>query len=102
MWILAPGGVFLACGQVTGDLLRGRGRPLTVAWSQAYGAVVTVVVLIALLPLIGVYAAAIASSAAYGLALAVMVRALRRLPDELHPHVVTPGPAHLPRTDPTP
>lgn len=31
LWILSPGAVFLACGQVTGDLLRGRNRPIFVA-----------------------------------------------------------------------
>ena len=28
LWMLTPGSVFLACGQVTGDLLRGRRRPV--------------------------------------------------------------------------
>ena len=31
LWILTPAGVFLACNQVTGDVLRGRKRPLVVA-----------------------------------------------------------------------
>src|SRR5205807_106187 len=34
MWILAPGAIFLACGQVVGDLLRGRNHPAVVAWAQ--------------------------------------------------------------------
>ena len=34
LWILAPGAVFLASGQVAGDLLRGRNRPIVVAWSH--------------------------------------------------------------------
>jgi O-antigen/teichoic acid export membrane protein len=80
LWILAPGAVFLACGQVTGDLLRGRNRPIVVAWAQGLAAVFTVVLLIVLLPLVGVYGAAIASTIAYGLALAVMLRCLWRLP----------------------
>ena len=80
LWILAPGAVFLACGQVTGDLLRGRNRPIVVAWAQGLAAVFTVVLLVVLLPLVGVYGAAIASTIAYGSALAVMLRYLWRLP----------------------
>jgi O-antigen/teichoic acid export membrane protein len=89
LWILAPGGVFLACGQVTGDLLRGRNRPIVVAWAQGLAAVFTVVLLITLLPLVGVYGAAIASTIAYGSALAVMLRCLWRLP---HPAPALPVP----------
>jgi O-antigen/teichoic acid export membrane protein len=80
LWILAPGAVFLACGQVTGDLLRGGHRQIVVAWAQGLAAVFTVVLLIVLLPLVGVYGAAIASTIAYGFALAMMLRSLRRLP----------------------
>ena len=80
LWILTPGSVFLACGQVVGDLLRGRNRPIVVAWAQGLAAVFTVVLLLALLPLVGVAGAAIASTIAYGIALAGMLRALWRLP----------------------
>jgi O-antigen/teichoic acid export membrane protein len=80
LWILTPGTVFLACGGVVSDLLRGRNRPVVVAWSQGLAAVFTVVLLIALLPLVGVYGAAIASTISYGIALAVMLRYLWRLP----------------------
>jgi O-antigen/teichoic acid export membrane protein len=80
LWILAPGAVFLACGQVTGDLLRGGNRQIVVAWAQGMAAVFTVVLLIVLLPLVGVYGAAIASTVAYGFALAAMLRCLWRLP----------------------
>ena len=80
LWILTPGAVFLACGQVVGDLLRGRNQPTVVAWSQGLAAVFTVVMLLALLPLIGVAGAAIASTVAYGIALAAMLRSLWRLP----------------------
>jgi O-antigen/teichoic acid export membrane protein len=78
LWLLVPGGVFLACGQVAGDLLRGLGRPGLVAAAQGLAAVFTVILLIALLPLAGVAAAAIASTTAYGVALAVMIRSLWR------------------------
>jgi O-antigen/teichoic acid export membrane protein len=81
IWILTPGGVFLACGQVAGDLLRGRNRPLAVAYAQGFAAVLTVVLLAALIPIMGAYGAAVASTIAYGLSLAFMVRALRH-PDQ--------------------
>jgi O-antigen/teichoic acid export membrane protein len=79
LWILTPGTVFLACGQVTGDLLRGRRQPTVVAWAQGIAAIFTVALLFALLPLVGVYGAAIASTVSYGVALAVMLRRLSRL-----------------------
>jgi O-antigen/teichoic acid export membrane protein len=80
LWILTPGAVFLACGQVAGDLLRGRNHPTVVAWCQGLAAVFTIVLLLVLLPIVGVYGAAIASTAAYGVALAAMLRSLRHLP----------------------
>jgi O-antigen/teichoic acid export membrane protein len=86
VWILAPGGVFLACGQVAGDLLRGLGRPGLVAIAQGLAAVFTVALLLALLPSMGVTAAAIASTVAYGVALAVMIRYLLRLTPIGVPH----------------
>ncbi|MGH3217619.1 MAG: oligosaccharide flippase family protein [Streptosporangiaceae bacterium] len=79
LWILIPGSVFLACGQVTGDLLRGRRHPAVVAWAQGIAAIFTVVLLFALLPLVGVYAAAIASTVSYGIALTAMLQRLSRL-----------------------
>jgi O-antigen/teichoic acid export membrane protein len=82
LWILTPGAVFLACAQVTGDILRGRRRPILVAWAEGTAAVFTVVLLVALLPVVGVYGAAIASTVAYGASLAVMLWCLRRLSDE--------------------
>ena len=80
LWILTPGGIFLACGQVTGDLLRGLGRPGLVAAAQGLTAGGAVILLVALLPLAGVAAAAIASTLGYGTALALMIRWLRRPP----------------------
>jgi O-antigen/teichoic acid export membrane protein len=80
VWILTPGGIFLACGQVVGDLLRGLNRPGLVAIGQGVAAVATMVLLFALLPSTGVTAAAIASTVAYGTALAVMIHWLRRPP----------------------
>jgi O-antigen/teichoic acid export membrane protein len=80
LWALTPAGVLLACNQVTGDMLRGRKRPLLVARAQGTAAVFTVVLLLTLLPAVGVYGAAIASAVAYGVALAVMLLSLHRLP----------------------
>jgi O-antigen/teichoic acid export membrane protein len=79
LWLLTPAGVFLACNQVTADMLRGRKRPLIVARAQGLAAVFTVILLVALLPVVGVYGAAIASAVAYGVALAMMLMSLRRL-----------------------
>jgi O-antigen/teichoic acid export membrane protein len=80
VWALTPAGVLLACSQVTGDILRGRKRPLVVARAQGMAAVFTVVLLLTLLPVVGVYGAAIASVVAYGVALAVMLLSLHGLP----------------------
>jgi O-antigen/teichoic acid export membrane protein len=80
LWILTPGGIFLACSGVVGDLLRGLGQPGRVAAAQGLAAVFTVILLLALLPSTGVAAAAIASTVAYGVALAAMVRWLWRPP----------------------
>ena len=80
LWILTPGAVFLACGQVTGDLLRGRNHPTVVAWAQGIAVILTIVLIFALLPLVGVYSAAIASTVSYGVALAIMLYRLSRLP----------------------
>ena len=80
LWILTPGSIFLACSQVVGDLLRGRRQPGAVAWAQGLAAIFTVVLLLILLPFVGVYGAAIASTIAYGIALVAMLRRLARLP----------------------
>ena len=79
LWILTPAGIFLACNQVTGDVLRGRKRPFVVARAEGLAAVFTVILLVALLPVVGVYGAAIASAVAYGISLTMMLLSLRRL-----------------------
>lgn len=78
VWILAPGGACLACGQVVGDLLRGRGRPLSVAVAHGVGAVVTVTLLFLLLPTYGVKGAAVASTFAYATTLVILLVAISR------------------------
>jgi O-antigen/teichoic acid export membrane protein len=80
IWILTPGAAFLSCGQVTGNLLRGRSHPSVVAWCQGLAALFTIAILAALLPFLGVYAAAIASTVAYGVTTAVMLHRLLHLP----------------------
>jgi O-antigen/teichoic acid export membrane protein len=87
LWVLTPGAIFLACSQVTGDLLRGRHHQTVVAWAQGIAAIFTVVLLLALLPLVGVYGAAIASTVSYGVALAIMLHRLSRLSRQ-PPHAV--------------
>ena len=62
------------------DLLLGRGHPGVVAWAQGLAALFTMTLLFALLPFLGVYAAAIASTVSYGGALAVMLHRLLHLP----------------------
>ena len=59
---------------------RGCRRPSGVLAAQGLAAIFTVVLLIGLLPTIGVYGAAIASTVAYGAVLAAMFRSLRHLP----------------------
>jgi O-antigen/teichoic acid export membrane protein len=80
VWILGPGGVFLACGQVCGDLLRGQGAPLAVARAEGAGVVATLILLVGLLPVLGITGAAIASTVSYGVTLGVLLWSLRRLP----------------------
>ena len=91
LWILTPAGVFLACNQVTGDVLRGRKRPLVVARAEGLAALFTVILLVALVPIAGVYGAAVASTVAYGVALVMMLQSLRRLRSD------SSGPKHRKR-----
>jgi antigen flippase len=81
LWILTPGGIFLSCGQVAANLLRGVKRQLVVARAEGMALVFTLTLLAALLPVIGVTGAAIASTVPYGVSLVLMLRALRRMPN---------------------
>jgi O-antigen/teichoic acid export membrane protein len=80
VWILTPGGIFLSCGQVVANLLRGHGRQISVAWAEGVAVVATLVLLAALLPVVGVTGAAIASTVPYGISLTLMLRSLWRIP----------------------
>jgi antigen flippase len=81
VWILAPGGVFLSCGQMVANLLRGLNRQLVVARAEGIAVVFTLVLLAALLPVLGVTGAAIASTVPYGISLTLMLRQLWRTPN---------------------
>ncbi len=98
LWILVPGSIFLACGQVTGDLLRGRCQLKVMVLAEGIAAIFTVALLFALLPLVGVYGAAIASTVSYGVALAVMLRRLLRRPR--HSRQAPPETAQTPLLSP--
>jgi O-antigen/teichoic acid export membrane protein len=78
VWLLAPGGVFLAAGQVMGDVLRGLNRPIDVAKGQAVSAAFTVVGLAIAIPLWGSRGAAVTSSIAYGIICIWQWPAIRR------------------------
>lgn len=82
IWMLAPRGLFVACGQVCGDLLLGQGRPLAVAWAQGTAAVTSVLLIAVLLPPFGVVGAAVASGAGTGAALLIMLGFLVGRPAE--------------------
>ena len=79
VWILTPGGIFLCCGQVVANLLRGRGRQMAVAQAEGAAAIVTLAMLAALIPVLGVTGAAIASTVPYGISLTMMLRSLWRI-----------------------
>jgi enterobacterial common antigen flippase len=79
VWILTPGGIFLSCGQVVANLLRGRGRQMVVARAEGAAFIVTLAMLAALIPVLGVTGAAIASTVPYGISLTVMLRSLWRI-----------------------
>ena len=90
VWILTPGGVFLCCGQVVGNLLRGRGRQMVVARAEGTAVIATLAMLAALIPVLGVTGAAIASTVPYCISLAVMLRSLWRISNLEEPDEGTP------------
>ena len=53
LWILSPGAVFLAAGQVASDLLRGRRRPMVIGRAHGIAAIFTVVLLPPYCPSLG-------------------------------------------------
>jgi len=89
LWLLAPGAVFLAMNQVLGDILQGRGRPLVISVAEGIGAVVTVVLLAALIPPFGIRGAAVASTVAYGVVMVLLLWATHRARVSRPDHVVS-------------
>jgi O-antigen/teichoic acid export membrane protein len=86
VWILTPGGIFLACDQVAANVLRGLRRQSVVAWAEGIAIAFTLALLGGLVPVIGVTGAAIASTVSYGVSLALMTYSLRSLPRDRHTH----------------
>ena len=78
IWLLAPAGVFLPCTKVCADLLRGHGRPESVARVQTTSALVLAALLAGLVPLLAERGAAVATSATAVLSNLLMRRTVRR------------------------
>lgn len=78
LFVLAPGAVAFGSNKVMGDILRGFDCSGTVARAEGLALVLTIGLNALLLPAIGVMGAAIASSAAYGVAFLLLLQALMR------------------------
>jgi O-antigen/teichoic acid export membrane protein len=91
LWLLAPGTVFLALNRVQGDLLRGRGHPIAVSSAEGVGALITLGLLLALIPPLGINGAAIASSIAYATISVLLHRSLHRIREAAIVEEVTDG-----------
>ena len=76
--ILALAVPFLGGNQIMGNLLRGTGRPMLAGLCEVIGAVLTVILLTALLPFYGITGAAIASLVAYITVFITLLVALSR------------------------
>lgn len=96
VYILAPGAVLLGLNQVVGDVLRGYDQALLVARAEGVAAVLTVVLMVALIPTLGVVGAAISSTCSYGLSTAMLIRyASRHSLERTSAAVVEPPPASV-------
>jgi len=94
VYILAPGAVLLGLNQVLGDVLRGYNQALLVARAEGAAAVLTLVLMAALIPTLGVVGAAISSTCSYGLGAALLMRyASRHSLEQTTAAVVQPPPA---------
>jgi O-antigen/teichoic acid export membrane protein len=74
VYILAPGAVLLGLNHVLGDVLRGYDQALLVARAEGVAAVVTLVLMAALIPSLGATGAAIGSTCSYGVSAAMLLR----------------------------
>jgi O-antigen/teichoic acid export membrane protein len=81
LWLLAPGAAVLGCNRTIDDVLRGLGRAFAVARCEWIGTALTVALLAALVPLMGVAGAAVASSVAYCVTFAFLLRVVLRAVD---------------------
>jgi O-antigen/teichoic acid export membrane protein len=95
LWLL-PGTVALAGGKILSTYVFSRGRPLINTWIAVVTLVVTLVLDLALIPPFGVSGAAIASSAAYIVSLALTALAFRRLSGRPVSEALVPRPSDLP------
>ena len=96
VYILAPGAVLLGLNQVVGDVLRGYDQALLVARAEGVAAVLTVVLMVALIPTLGVVGAAISSTCSYGLSTVMLIRyASRHSLERTSAAVVEPPPASV-------
>jgi O-antigen/teichoic acid export membrane protein len=77
LWLLIPGTIAFSANQVAEDILRGQGRPLAPAIAETVGVGLTLVLLVSLVPLIGIYGAAITSAIVYGVVGVILVRMLK-------------------------
>jgi O-antigen/teichoic acid export membrane protein len=76
--VLLVGGVILSTNRTLGALLKGLGRPLDAGMAEFVALGFTIVGLAALLPMLGLMGAAIASVVAYGVSSAWMMRRAAR------------------------
>ncbi|GAA2559046.1 hypothetical protein GCM10010435_32760 [Winogradskya consettensis] len=86
VWLLAPAAVFMPCSKVCADLLRGHGRPLTVAYVQSAATAVLAVLLAVLVPAFAERGAALAVSVTAAVSFVLMRSALGRLPGRVAAH----------------
>lgn len=76
---LLPGAVALAAGNALSDVIRGLGRPGSVALAQVVGAALTIVGLTVFVPTHGVDAAALVSTSAYAVTWLITLAIVSRL-----------------------
>lgn len=88
--LVVAAGVLAMVG-VLQDGFRGLGRPSEVLWSEIMGLVSTVVGLVALLPLLGILGAGLASLLGYSTTVTMLLFRLRRSTGATEPIVLRPG-----------
>jgi O-antigen/teichoic acid export membrane protein len=94
--VLLSGTVALAGGKILSAYVFSRGRPMINTWIAAAALATTLVLDLALIPTLGVTGAALASTVAYLLSLALTALAFRRLSGWSLVDALVPRPADLP------